>query len=420
MMRKKDFERVFSKERITKLIDEFGAIGADPNGGVTRLAFSSYDIKAREKIIRIMENELGLKVRIDPWGNIIGRREGKLNNAASLMTGSHLDSVRNGGKFDGPAGVLGAVEAIRALNELKIKTFHPLELVVFTAEEPNDFGISTVGSRGMVGKLSKEELLNIKNNEGFSILDAIKKIGGDPDRFHEGVRKPGEIKAFIEIHIEQMPYLEKEKKDIGIVEGITGIHRAKVIIHGVAKHAGTTPMNERQDALVAAAHLIKTLNKLASTEKNTVATVGQISVKPNSINIIPSETSLDLEVRSYHKSAIKKILEDFYNEMSLIGKVYGVKTSIKDTYHTEPTTFSPYIREKIKQACDILGFSYLNLVSMAGHDANHIATIADTGMIFIPSHKGLSHCPKEWTDPIYLVKGAKVLAQSLLILDQEN
>jgi len=416
-----DFKRVFSVQRMAKLIDEFGAIGADPLGGVTRLAFSEEDLRAREKIKYIMTEELSLEASVDPWGNIIGRRSGQLKGAPALITGSHLDSVQNGGKFDGPAGVLGAVEAFRALDSFGIKTDHPLELIVFTAEEPSPFGLSTIGSRGMAGKLKKEHLLGKKNDKGEELLDAIARIGGDPDHLEMGVRGSDKIYAFIEIHIEQMPYLEKERKDIGVVQGIAGIHRLRVTILGEAGHAGTTPMRERKDALVASAHLIRELNSLARSEKEkTVATIGQLSLQPNSVNIVPGKAVLEIEIRSFQLDSISRIKRGLDRALVDVEAEMGVKVIQEITYDLHPNTFSPRIREYLHGACRHLGFSSMDLVSMAGHDANHISNITDSGMIFVPSHKGLSHCPEEWTEPKHLVNGAQVLLRALLQLDQNT
>jgi hydantoinase/carbamoylase family amidase len=419
-LRDLDTRRAFDVQRMAELIDAFGTIGSDPHGGVSRLAFSPEDIRARERIKKIMADDLGLEVRIDPWGNIIGRRPGRLQDAPVLMTGSHLDSVRNGGKFDGPAGVLGGVEVVRALNLLEVETYHPVELVVFTAEEPNDFGMSTLGSRGMVGKVTREDLRERKNEKGENLLQALARIGGEPERLRDGVRRAEEILAFIEIHIEQMPYLEREGKDIGVVQGITGIDRSCLTIRGEARHGGTTPIEERRDALVAGASLITSLNSLAKNERNqAVATVGHISVYPNSVNIIPGEVVLDMEIRSFHTSSTRRIREGLLASIAEVRSRDQVDIAIENTYRTDPTTFSPKVREGISRVCQRLGYSSLDLISMAGHDANHMADITQAGMIFVPSHKGLSHCPQEWTEPTQLVKAVQVLFHTLLALDEE-
>jgi hydantoinase/carbamoylase family amidase len=419
-LRDLDTRRAFDVQRLTELIDAFGAIGTDPHGGVSRLAFSSEDIQARAKIKKIMADDLGLEVRIDPWGNIIGRRPGRFRDAPVLMTGSHLDSVRNGGRFDGPAGVLGGVEVIRALNLLEVETSHPVELVVFAAEEPNDFGMSTMGSRGMVGKLMMEDLKERKNEKGENLFQALARIGGDPERLRDGVRRTEEVLAFIEIHIEQMPYLEREGKDIGVVQGVTGIDRSRLTIRGEARHGGTTPIEERRDALVAGASLITSLNGLAKNEKGqALATVGHISVYPNSVNIIPGEVVLDMEIRSFYPSSSGRIREGLLASIAEVRRRDQVDIAFENTYHTDPKIFSPEVRQGISKVCQRLAYSSLDLISMAGHDANHMADITQAGMIFVPSHKGLSHCQEEWTDPTQLVKAVRVLFHALLALDEE-
>jgi N-carbamoyl-L-amino-acid hydrolase len=409
----------WNTERIAGLIEELGAIGADPQGGVSRQAFSEEDLEARERIQQIMRNELGLRVRIDPWGNIIGRREGFLKDAPVIMTGSHLDTVRNGGKFDGAAGVVGAAELVRALNEMGIRTRHPLEMVVFAAEEPNDFGISTMGSRGMAGKLKRQDLEGRTNPKGEELLWALERAGGDPQRLHEGVRLPGEILAFIEIHIEQMPYLERAGKDIGVVKGVTGIRRLRLTVQGEAGHGGTTPMDQRRDALVAAASLIGKIDALARRERGrAVATVGHLSVYPNRVNIIPSEAALELELRSFHLPSLQRMERGLETAISDAEAKRSVRISKEETYRTEPAMFSPAVRKSLLRACRRCGFSSMELVSMAGHDAYHLSAITEAGMIFVPSRSGASHCPQEWTSPQQILKGIRVLFEALLHLDQ--
>jgi len=415
-----DTTSVFSTGRLESLVREFAAIGADPGGGVSRLAFSVEDLMARSRIKEIMSQDLGLDVRVDPWANIIGRRPGLDPEAPVIMTGSHLDTVRQGGWFDGAAGVLGAVEVFRALNALGVRTKHPLELVVFTAEEPNDFGLSTIGSRGMAGRLRPEDIKGVRDANGQELLDSLIRFGGDPDRVQGAERHPPNIKAFVEIHNEQMDHLERSGKDIGIVRGVTGIQRIRLTIRGQSGHSGTTPMHERRDALVAAASVITKVHALARKERGrAVATVGHIFVSPNSINIIPGQVVLDLEIRSFSVSAIRRIEAGLQTHIEKVEKRYGVRLASETTYSIEPTIFSKDVRRAISKACRKLGFSSMEIVSMAGHDANHMAGITRAGMIFVPSKKGLSHCPEEWTDPAQLIRGAEVLFHCLLELDKD-
>jgi hydantoinase/carbamoylase family amidase len=401
------------------LIEKFARIGKDATGGVTRLAFSPEDRSAREEFLRILATEFALHVRSDSLGNIFARREGKRPDLAVIMTGSHLDSVRNGGKFDGPAGVFSSLEAFRALDLLNIETEHPFELCILSSEEPNTFGISTFGSRGMVGVLQKESLRSLRDEQGQTFRSALAGIGGDLERIEDAVRQPNEIEYFVELHIEQMPYLEQKRKDIGIVEGVTGIYREAVTVNGTASHCGTTPMDARQDALCAAAEILLALESAAVAEgRDAVATVGHVNVFPNSINIVPQRVMLDAEIRSYHPECIERIKHKMQNAIAECEKSRGLHVERQVTYDSPPTHFSPTVIRSIRKAAGLLGLRSMEQVSMAGHDAAHVSRIADSGMIFIPCKKGRSHCPEEQTAIENIVKGSQCLLMTLLLLDK--
>ncbi len=414
-----ELNNLISPERLMNLIQDFGQIGRTSDNGVTRLAFSPEDIQARQKLVNIMASDLGLQVHTDPWGNIIGRREGSDPGAPALLAGSHLDSVRNGGAFDGPAGVFAGCEAVRALNQAGRLTRHPLELVVFCAEEPNDFGMATIGSRGMTGALNGDDLRETMSQHGWDIFRSIAAVGGDPDRLDQGVRDPAGIKAFIELHIEQMPHLEQAGIGIGIVDGVTGIIRHRYTVKGRAAHSGTTPMNQRKDALAAAAELVTAHYRTGCEyEKNAVATVGAISCRPNSTNTVPGEVVLDTEMRSYYSADLKAMCQNMQVAARRVMQSYGVKITSEQTYLSQPTEFSPMIRKTCRKVCRELGYGCMQSISMAGHDAKHMADITDAGMIFIPSRKGISHNPAEWSSPQDLARGSQVLLNTLLELDQ--
>ncbi|MBW1721841.1 MAG: M20 family metallo-hydrolase [Deltaproteobacteria bacterium] len=411
-------KNAFDPERISFLIDTFAGIGRDESGGITRLAFSREDLKAREAFLRLLEAELNVKIHMDALGNIFARREGIHPDWPAIMTGSHLDSVRNGGKFDGPAGVFSAFEAFRVLDQLNIETEHPFVLTMFTSEEPNTFGISTFGSRGLAGKLDRAQLENLRDDAGNDFKTALASIGGDLDRIQDAVLDPATIKYFLEIHIEQMPFLERAHKDIGVVKGVTGIYRERISVRGVASHCGTTPMDERRDALCAASEIILALETAARKEKEkAVATIGHLNVFPNSINITPERVEMDAEIRSYYSDSIRRITDTLNDTASQIQKRRSIRIDREVLYETGPTTFSPDVRKAIRDAAALLGLDTLDLISMAGHDAAHMNDVAQSGMIFIPCKGGLSHCPEEWTDIKDLVKGAQCLLQTLLLLD---
>lgn len=408
----------FDTGRMRRLIDRLALIGQDKAGGVSRLAFSDQDLEGRRRFIELTASELKLDARIDTAGNIFARRQGRYRDWPVIMAGSHLDSVRNGGRFDGPAGVFSAFEAFRALDLLNVKTHHPLELAVLTAEEPNDFGISTFGSRAMAGLLDRASLASLEDEKGRNLATALAHIGGDLDRISEAVRGRDEIKYFVELHIEQMPTLDQEGIDIGVVSGITGIHRQALTITGAASHSGTTPMDLRQDALCGAADIVLALEKAAQAENGqAVATVGRLTTFPNSINITPKIVNLDAEIRSFDPGSIKRIIAKMDRAAYQARQKRELRIERRVTYDTQPARFSGEVVEAVKTAADTLGLSNKPLASMAGHDAAHINRLAAAGMIFIPCKDGLSHCPEEYTSTENIVKGAQCLLETLLILD---
>ncbi len=284
-------------------INALGEYGANPEGGVSRGAFSDADLAGRGYIMNLM-HEAGLSVRIDAAGNIIGRREGREDALPVIMFGSHIDSVPNGGNYDGDVGVIGAIEAIELLNENGMSTQHPLEVVIFTDEEGG-----LTGSRAMVGQLS-DATLEVMSHSGMTIREGIREVGGDPDRLDLASRNPGELLAFIELHIEQGAILDEENVDIGVVEGIVGIRWWDVAIEGIANHAGTTPMNKRSDAMVSAAELTLAINQVATAMPGRqVATVGRIRAEPGAPNVIPGEVVLSLEIRDLEGAKIQQVFE---------------------------------------------------------------------------------------------------------------
>ncbi len=418
---KQNDKTLFSEDRLTQLVELFGKIGQDPNGGVTRLAFSPEDIEARRRLTELMEKEYLLSVRSDAWGNIFGRREGNGSGKGVLLTGSHMDSVRNGGKFDGPAGVYCALEAVRAIDTLNIITRHPIDVVVFTAEEPNKTGLSTIGSRGLSSRLTITEVKDRVDDQGVPIPDALRLVGGDPEATTKAVFKAGDVKAVIEVHIEQMKYLDAAGIDLGIVTGVAGIRRRRFVVKGVPGHGGSTPMSERSDALVAASRIIQAAYELATeSQGRAVATIGHIETAPNSVNVIPGRVTLEMEIRSFLAEEIERIDQGVWNVAQHAQDLFRVRVERDDSvYDNPPRAFSEAIRNRLTQSCSMWEYSAEDLVSMAGHDAYHLSYIADAGMLFVPSVDGRSHCPDEWTDAVYLAKASRVLATTLLLIDKE-
>ncbi len=402
-----------SPERMEARIKALAKFGANADGGVDRVAYSPADIAGRAYIKGLMQ-ELGLEVRIDSGGNIIGRRQGREPDLRSIMFGSHIDSVPGGGNYDGDVGVVSALEVIDLLNAAGHVTRHPLEVVVFSNEEGG-----LVGSLVMIGAL-KPAALDVVSHSGLTIRDGIDILGGDSERLAAAVVKPGALKAFIELHIEQGAILDEAEIEIGVVEGIVGIRWWDVTIDGFANHAGTTPMNRRRDALVAAARLTLAINQVAlEMPGRQVATVGRIRAEPGAPNVIPGRVVMSLEVRDLELAKMEQVFAEIEMRAAKIADQTG--TSIRFDLidvdsHPEPT--DPRLRRIIARAAQMYGYSYRLMPSGAGHDAQDLATITPTGMIFVPSRGGISHSPREFTSPRHMANGADVLLGTVLAIDQ--
>ena len=303
-----------NEARLQSRITELAKFGANPEGGVSRVAFSAADIAGREYISKLMR-EAGLVVRVDTAGNIIGRREGSDPKLPVIMTGSHIDSVPGGGNYDGDVGVLGAIEVAQVLQERGVRLRHPLEIVSFTDEEGG-----LIGSLAMTGRL-EPAALDVMSHSGKTIREGLRAVGGDPEHLEQSRRKPGELKAFIELHIEQGAVLDESDVDIGVVEGIVGIRWWDVTIHGVANHAGTTPMNRRRDALMSAAEVVLAVNRVAtSMPGRQVATVGRIRAEPGAPNVIPGTVVMSLEIRDLEAKKISEVFDAIHAEISKIAQ----------------------------------------------------------------------------------------------------
>jgi N-carbamoyl-L-amino-acid hydrolase len=399
-------------KRLEKRIEKLAEYGKAPEGGVNRVAFSETDIQSREYIISLMK-EAGLKIRIDEAGNIIGRLEGRDSSLSSIAFGSHTDTVPHGGKFDGAAGVLTAIECAQVLSENSVKTRHPLEVIVFTDEEGG-----LIGSKAIIGTLTPEAL-EVTSHSGKTVREGIKDLGGNPDALEKAVRKKEDFKAFVEIHIEQGSTLATKGIDIGVVEGIVGINWWNVTIEGFANHAGTTPMDKRQDALLAAANLIIAVNKVAtSVPGRQVGTVGRIKAEPGAPNVIPGKVIMSLEIRDLSAEKIDSLFQKIRIEAEAIAGKTGTKISFSPIEATAvPSPTDPAIQKIIAKAAEELGLSYLFMPSGAGHDAQSMAKVTPTGMIFVPSVGGVSHSPKEFTAIKDIANGANVLLHTILRID---
>ena len=405
-------------DRIKRDILALSRITSPTEPGYTRLSFTDEDRRAREYIACLMEDEGRLTVRIDPVGNLIGRREGKKEKPA-LLLGSHLDTVRGGGRFDGVSGVIGAIEAVRRFEEKGIENLYPIEVVAFIAEEPSPFGLSTIGSRGMAGKLSPELLGSLRDDAGRTLERVIREVGGDPVNIGKAKRSSKDILAYLELHIEQGPHLCSKDIPIGVVTGIVGISRGKVEVIGKNDHSGTTSMDVRKDALVGGSEAVLALERICTELAGVVGTVGRVELFPNSSNVIPGRMILDMEIRSLSEDLLDQAASSFRKELERIKEKRGIQILFEIGISSKPVVFDLNMVKRIANVCEQLGIPHAKLPSGAGHDANHLAEIVPTGMIFIPSREGRSHCPEEWTEFEQVCLGAEVLACTLAGIDSD-
>jgi hydantoinase/carbamoylase family amidase len=406
-------------ERIRRDILILSQITSPREPGYTRISFSEEDRKAREHVWRLMEQEAGLQVRVDQWGNLVGRRKGR-KKKPSILVGSHIDTVRGGGRFDGVSGVIGGLEVARLFRETGFLNDHPLEVVVFLAEEPSPFGLSTIGSRGMAGKLKEEQLISLEDGSGRNLGSAIREMGGIPENLREAKRSSDDILAYLELHIEQGPCLYSNKIPLGIVNGIVGISRARIEVTGRNDHAGTTPMSVRKDALAAASEVVLAVEKICRGREGLVGTIGKIDAFPNALNVIPGKVVLGVDVRSLNADLIDAVFSRVEKDLAEISERRGVQVDMERQVVSIPVTFEAGIIDRIRRVCHRLRIPCQEMISGAGHDAMHIAQIARAGMIFVPSQEGRSHCPEEWTEFEHISQGTEVLASTVAEIDREG
>jgi N-carbamoyl-L-amino-acid hydrolase len=403
-------------QRLNAHLAELAQFGKTPEGGTHRVAYTEADLQGREYVMKLMR-EAKLDVSIDAAGNIIGHRTGgrRAGSDASLkplMIGSHTDSVPQGGSYDGQVGSMGAIEVAQTLGDNNVTLRHPLEVIIFSNEEGG-----TYGSHALAHGLTEKQL-GLSTSSGKTVGEGIRFIGGDPGKLAQPLRKRGDIAAYLELHIEQGGILEAEKIKIGVVEGIVGISQWEVTVEGFANHAGTTPMNQRRDALLAAAKYVEAVNHVVtSIPGRQVGTVGRIQAHPGAYNVIPGKVLTTLELRDLDAAKIHTLYQKILAEVAQIEKATGTKFSFKETNAIVPAPTDVRVRGLIDETARQLGFTTKTMPSGAGHDAQEIAPIAPVGMIFIPSREGISHSPREYSSPEDIANGANVLLQTLLKLD---
>ena len=404
--------QVINRERIQDLINSFSSIGASENGSVSRRGFSDEDIYARNFFMKTLK-ELGLKIRIDTAGNIIARLDGHDNNLPPIVTGSHLDTVPKGGKYDGTLGVIAGIEIAFFLQENDIKLNRPFEIIVFADEES-----TMIGCKGFTGNLSLNEEDFITSNS-CSIIHNLSRIGGNWLEIKSAARSKKDIFAFLELHVEQGKVLEDGGLDIGIVNGIVGQKRITVKVTGQANHAGTTPMSNRNDALLAASKIIVGIEQIAkTTSESAVATVGKLKLHPNAANVIPGEAVFTIDMRDLDEDVLGKMSLRTENLCSEIQEVTGCVVQIEPQFEVIPTKSCPKLVSSSFHESEKLGFKTGILPSKASHDSQEIGRICPMVMIFVPSRNGLSHSYKEYTSLDQCANGIEVLLNTIFSIDK--
>ncbi|WP_228551066.1 Zn-dependent hydrolase [Sporosarcina cascadiensis] len=405
--------------RLVEDLQNYAAYGRDERGGITRPSFSPEDLEVRIRFIEELQ-ELGLDITIDGIANIWGKLKGNGKKKGSIVIGSHLDTVPNGGKYDGALGTLVAKEIIRTIIEKNIILDHDLEIVSFTAEESNDFGLSTLGSRAFVGKLSEEELRIAADSKGFLLSEALQTVDGDIDRIHEMAAMREEKKVFVEMHIEQGKRLESNGKSVAIINGLVGVYRSKVTVIGEANHSGTTMMPHRSDALTAVAEMILAVEQICGEDKtDLVGTVGKLDVEPNAVNIIPGKVDFVLEVRGECQDRMDRVVDEINSKWNEIAKRRGVQISQLLLQQQQPTKLDEEIVSILQKSADQVSVPYMTLPSMAVHDAAHMSLISKSAMIFVKSIAGKSHCPEEHSTSEDIKLASTVMLNGILAIDQQ-
>lgn len=408
------------KKRLEENFQRLSKIGRQEGGGITRLAFSDTDWEAREVIIDLMVNA-GLTVRFDTFGNIIGRREGLGDEKSVVMLGSHIDSVPQGGNFDGVVGVLGAIEVLHCLKERQERNDHPIEVVVFMAEESSRFGVATLGSKAFCGKLIFDNLAQYQDKDGVSLGQAMQQRGLAPEKISQA-QYVGQIKAFLELHIEQGKVLETTNCQIGIVTGIAAPTRFQVIFTGQADHSGATPMNMRQDALTAAAEVILLVEELAgrAAHQGVVGTTGVIKAEPGAMNVIPGRVELGIDIRGITVESKQWVVDELIAGIERIKQERCIRGEIITLAEEAPVEISQEMVAVLQNVCKQHPYPAMSMPSGAGHDAMHLAALAPTGIIFIPCQGGVSHNPAERASMEDIAAGTEILLAVLCEIAQSQ
>ena len=408
-----------SVDRINKNIEDLSSFNSEPhNPGITRQLFTDAELAAR-KYIKSQMMTAGLLVSEDGIGNIYGTLEGENSALAPVWSGSHIDTVKNGGKYDGTVGVIGAREACRLIRENHISHKRNIVVVVFTSEEHGRFGLGCIGSRAMAGHLSLDSTSEMLDDNGVSLYQELNRLGYSKYNFEKSVNKKlGDVYACVELHIEQYSLLERMGLSVGIVEAICAPTYFHVSIKGRQEHAGSTPMSMRCDALSAASQIILELENLARSYGNghTVATVGKLQVFPNSSNVIPGTVEFDIDIRDSDEAIKKELMKKICLYIDCIAMLRNVNAKYKVISDDIPKKCNPEIINTISKECDKRDIPIFKMTSGAYHDSLFVAEFAPVGMIFVPSRNGISHNPEEFTAPEDIRLGVEVLTGTLIDL----
>ncbi|HET7578323.1 MAG TPA: M20 family metallo-hydrolase [Bacillales bacterium] len=409
-----------SGDRLAFRLNALAQIGPTREQGSLRIGFSPEERQAKD-LVKVWLQDAGLEVKEDGAGNVFGRLSGTEDTLSAILSGSHVDTVLNGGHFDGTLGVLSALEVVEAWKENGYRPKRPFELVIFSDEEGSRFNGGLIGSEAMVGDLDLEHQKQLKDIDGVPFEKVMEQNGLSLKSLSESKRDLREIEAFVEVHIEQGKRLEKAEAPVGIVTGIAGPCWIEVVFEGVAGHAGNTPMDDRHDALVAAGYFIADIERLPrSVSSSAVATVGKMHVSPNGVNVIPGKVELFVDVRDIYEDTRDELVGLIIDKAKEISEKCDVRVKYKNTLSVEPVVIQKKMQEKLARSVKKLGLPELYLPSGAGHDAMIIGHHLPVAMLFVQSKDGISHSPKEWSSLNDCVRGVHVLKDFLESLLDEN